>query len=385
MPVGIAFRHWTGTILTVLRKPPWLQPTSRLLILRLSAMGDVINTLPALDAIRRGFPKAFIGWIVEDRFAELLRNHPSIDRVHVAPRRMWQREWWTALPRIAAFVREVRRERYELVLDFQSNLRSSTYGLLSGVRRRAGFARGHCREESYLLRNVHIVPPAARTNRVLKNLSVAAYLGAPIEGAGYRLPASPESEARVREFLARQGLARFAVVHPGVSEYGKIKRWSPERYSALADRLRERLDVPAVVTWGPGERELAEQVATGHGVLSMETRSLLDLAELIRRAALFVGCDSGPLHLASAVGTPCVGLFGPKDPVLYRPYNPRHRIVFKPGPDGEVMDAITVDDAFAAVADLMRESVTVWERKEGYPGSPGIPSDPSPPRNRDSR
>lgn len=327
--------------------PRW----SRVLILRLSAMGDVINTLPALSAIRAGFPRAFLGWMVEDRFAELLRGHPWIDRVHVVPRKKWRREWWGALSGIGAFVREVRRERYDLVLDFQSNLKSSAYGLLSGVRRRIGFARGHCREQSYLLRNIHIVPPAARIHRVLKNLSVAAYLGAPTDAAGYRLPDSPESEGRVRAFLVSRGLTKYAVIHPGVSEYGKIKRWSPERYSALADRI----GLPVVVTWGPGERELAERVASGHGILAMETRSLLDLAELIRRASLFVGCDSGPLHLASAVGTPCVGLYGPKDPVLYRPYNPRHRIVVKEGSAGDLMDAITVDDALAAVADLLQE------------------------------
>jgi lipopolysaccharide heptosyltransferase I len=331
-----------------------MRPDSRILVIRLSAVGDVINTLPALCAIRQTYPRAFIGWIVEDRAYDLIRGHPAIDRVHLFPRKRWVRHWLDAAAEAPGLVREIRRERYEVAVELQGNLKGAVHGLVSGVRRRVGFGPGHCKEMSHLFTNIHVTPPGERINRVDKFLSVAAFLGASVNGAGYLLPESAESRARIEEFLRREGLDRYVVVHPGTSDFGREKRWLPERFSALADRIQEGLGLRAVITWGPGEKALAEEVVRGsRAILSMETRSILDLAELIRRAALFVGCDTGPLHLASAVRTPSVALFGPKDPQVYGPYNPRHRIVYKPDQNGGSMTAITVEDAYAAVSELI--------------------------------
>ncbi|MBI2900368.1 MAG: glycosyltransferase family 9 protein [Planctomycetes bacterium] len=339
--------------------PAWFRPDSRILVIRLSAVGDVINTLPALCAIRHSYPRAFVGWIVEDRAYDLIRGHPAIDRVHLFPRRRWVHAPWRAPAEAAALIREIRRERYDVAVDLQGNLKGAVHGLASGIRRRVGFSREHCREWNHLFTNVHVTPPDERINRVDKFLAVAAFLGADVNGAAYRLPEAPESRVRADEFLAREGLRGYVVLHPGTSEVGREKRWLPERFSALAERIGAGLGLRAVVTWGPGERELAAEVAAGgrgHAVLSMPTRSILDLAELIRRARLFVGCDSGPLHLASAVGTPSVGLFGPKDPTIYGPYNPFHRIVYKPGDHGGAMESITVDEAYRAAAELLSQT-----------------------------
>ena len=125
----------------------------------------------------------------------------------------------------------------------------------------------------------------------------------------------------------------------------------------MTRRVRENHGLSTVVTWGPGEREMAQEVvgrSAGAAVLAMETRSILDLAEMIRRARLFVGCDTGPLHLASAVQAPSVALFGPKDPAVYGPYNPLGRVIYKPDGKGS-MDAILVDDVLEAVDELLSE------------------------------
>lgn len=337
----------------------------RILLVRLSAVGDVVNTLPALEAIRSALPEAFLGFVVEDRAHDLISRHPSVDRVHLYRRKRWARmalqptRWGALYEEFGRFVWELRRERYEAALNFQSNLKGALHALLSGAPRRIGFARGHCREWSHLLANERVVPPdGGCINRVDKFLSMAAALGIPIRGASYRLPETRESARRVAEWRTRQGLGEYVAIHPGTSDFGRLKRWPPERFAELAARIREELGLPAVVTWGPGERPLAEGIVAasrGGGVLAMETASILDLAEILRQARLFVGCDSGPLHLASAVGVPSVALFGPKDPRIYGPYNPLRRVVLKGEPGQAPMDAISVEDALEAVRDLLGE------------------------------
>jgi 3-deoxy-D-manno-octulosonic-acid transferase/heptosyltransferase-1 len=337
----------------------------RILFIRLSAVGDVINTLPALEALRRGLPHARIGFVVEDRAHDLIANHPSVDQVHLFRRRRWAR-WlhqpihWAQLARETAdFLGGIRRERYEVALDFQGNLKGALHGLVSGASRRIGFARGHCREANYFFNNQHVEPPGGhKINRVEKFLSLAAALGVPVTNAGYRLPESPGSAARVDHFLKDRGIGAHVTIHPGTSDFGKLKRWRPERFAELAERIGREYPLCPLITWGPGERALAEEIVAGsrgRAVLAMETRSILDLAELIRSSRLFVGCDSGPLHLSSAVRTPSVALFGPKDPRTYGPYNPHHRVIHKGELGQGSMDEISVDDAFQGVRELLSE------------------------------
>lgn len=337
----------------------------RILCIRLSAVGDVINTLPALEALRRGFPDAHIGFVVEDRAHDLIARHPSVDVVHLYRRKRWARwlhqptNWPSLFREFGAFNREIRSQRYGIALNFQANLKGAMHALLSGAPRRIGFARGHCKEAAFFFDNEHVAPPGGeRINRVDKFLSLAASIGAPVGGAGYRLPETREPSARVDAFLASKGLADYVAIHPGTSDFGRLKRWLPERFAALAARIGKEIPLPSLVTWGPGERELAEGIVAASGgtaTLAMETRNILDLAELIRRARIYVGCDSGPLHLSSAVGTPSVALFGPKDPQTYGPYNPLRRVLYKGGDGAGSMEAITVDEVLDAVKDLLAE------------------------------
>ncbi len=338
----------------------------RILFIRLSAVGDVINTLPALEALRRGFPDAFIGYVVEDRAHDLITRHPSVNRVHLYRRKRWARylhqplHWWNLFEEFSGFLHEIRREQYTIALDFQGNLKGAFHGLFSGARRRVGFSRGHCKENNFFFNNEHVTPPGGteKINRVEKFLSLAGHLGVSVASPSYRLPETREGRARVDAFLAANGLRSYATIHPGTSDFGALKRWKPERFAALAQRIGRETPLRPVVTWGPGERPLAEEIVAGSGgqaILAMETKNILDLAELIRSAKLYVGCDSGPLHLSSAVSTPSVALFGPKDPRTYGPFNPHHRVVLKGDLGQGTMDAITVDDAFAAVRDLLAE------------------------------
>lgn len=343
-----------------------LPGADRILFIRLSAVGDVVFSLPALAALRRGLPDATIGFLVEDRARDLIQGHPLVDRVHHYPRRRWtrmaRRPWlWPGLWReISAFAAEIRRENYAVALDFQANIKGAFLGLLSGARRRIGFSRGHCKEFNHLFTHVHVTPRNGSVHRVEKFLNLAAALGIRADEESYILPDSRENRDRVIRFLSEAGLRTggYMAVHPGTSDFGRQKRWVPERFAEVAERIGRSHSLRSVVTWGPGELELARGIVArsgGQAILSPETTSLLDLAEILRNARLFVGCDSGPLHLASAVGVSSIALFGPKDPGVYGPRSPRSRVIYKPGTNGTTgtMLAITTEDVCSAVEAML--------------------------------
>jgi lipopolysaccharide heptosyltransferase I len=301
----------------------------KLLIVRLSALGDVVHVLPALDALRRGLPEAHIAWLVEERAASLLEGHPQLDRVHVLPRGravaalLRERRPIAAAAALSGFFGALRRERFDAAIDFHGNLRSGLATLLSGARRRIGFARGFCKEGSHVFTNEHVRPPGRRIHKVEKNLALVRALGLGTEAARARLAIPPAARRRADELLGGLGRGALVGLHPGVSKFGAFKQWPPARYAAVARALAERGLARALVTWGPGERELAAEVvalAPGAALLAPETGSILELAALYERCAAVLGCDTGPVHLAAALGVPVVGLYGPKDPRVYAPW-----------------------------------------------------------------
>ncbi len=348
-----------------IRTIPWMLDRAAIrsiLLMRLSAVGDVVNTLPAVSAVRAAFPEARIGYLVEDKAAEVVVGHPDLDEAIVFPNRRWKGRalrpaTWVEAARHA---RRIRAAGYGVLVDFQGNLKGGLHAALSGIPVRIGFARGHSREGSHRFTNVHVAPPSERILRAEKFLSLLAPLGVVAPDLVWKLPPRPESERAVGEFLRGLGCEHggYVLLHPGTSAHGAEKRWPPERFAALARRIDEELGLRVLVAWGPGELPMAEEIARGsRASVAMETRSLLDLAELLSRARLFVGADSGPLHLASAVGAPSVALFGPKDPAVYAPCNPKSRVVRRIGADGAgSMLAIEVGDAFEAARSLREET-----------------------------
>lgn len=334
----------------------------RVLLVRLSAIGDVVNVLPALTLLRRARPEAFIGFAVEDRARDVVLGHPLLDRVHVFPRRRWRELLrtvrpgaWAQLAReVHAYAGELRAEHYDVVLDEQSNLKGAVHAFSSRAPRRVGFARGHDYELNHLLSTEQVVPPAERPHRVDKFVSLLDAIGVAGAERTYVLPEDAAARARVEQFLAQADLATrsFVVLHPGTSDHGAEKRWPAESFAALARLVVERLARPVLVTWGPGEEELARGVCEASGGaarLAPRTASLLELAELLRRAAVFVSADTGPMHLAVAAGVRCIALFGPKDPAVYGPYGPGH-VVLRP-PAGSRTADIAPSAVLAAVAD----------------------------------
>lgn len=330
------------------------------LVIRLSAIGDVVNTLPTVTLLRRALPDAVLGFVVEDRARDVIVGHPLLDRTYVFPRKRWRSllrnptRWRTLAREVRSFVRELRAVNWDVALDVQSNLKGAAFAFASGAARRIGFARGHDYELNHLLSTDQVVPPADRPHRVDKFASLAGAIGVAGDTREYVLPEDPAARERIAAWCQREALAphRFVVLHPGTSDHGAEKRWPAESFAALARGIARGVHRPVVVTWGPGEEALAGRVCAlsdGSARLAPPTASLLELVELLRVAAVFVSADTGPMHLAAAAGVPCVALFGPKDPAVYGPYGSAH-VVLRPPHGGRVTADVAVDDVLAAVA-----------------------------------
>lgn len=341
----------------------------RFLLIRLSAIGDVINTLPALSLLRNARPAASISYVVEDRAAELLIGHPCVDQVFVFERRRFRElmragpvGWGRLRRELRSYAAEIRAAGAGVALDFQGNLKGAMHSAASGAERRLGFARGHSLEGSRFFATETVVPPPDRPHRVDKFCSLLAPLG--VEGTErvYRLPSSRDAEARAAAYRGSTGLVDggFVVVHPGTSDKGATKRWDPEHFGRVVSEVERRAGVRVLVTWGPGEEGLARAVlraADGAGVIGPRPNTLLDLAALLSRASLFISGDTGPMHLAAATGVRCLALFGPKNPAIYRPYGEGHRVIHKPDAKGVgSMAAIEPAEVVAAATEMLAGS-----------------------------
>jgi heptosyltransferase I len=348
---------------------PDLPAFQRLLIVRPGALGDVVLALPALDSLRRSFPDARIGYVADERTWDIISAHPAVDRRHFFPRTRWRqalfRPWrWPALVReVRGLLREIRAERYEVALDLQANLKGGLLSMASGAAVRVGYGRRYGQELNHWFNNRYVTPPRWPIHLVEKFLAATASLGAATNTPGFRIPEPPESTARVEAFLRDTPPGPFAVIHPGSSKARPDKQWKTERFGEVAGWLGTTLGMRSVVCFGPAERELAERVVAasdGWAVTAWSGASVLDLAALLRRARLFVGTDSGPMHIAAALGVPTVALFGSGSPVVYGPYppsSPVHRVIFKPrrGRTGG-MTAITVDEVQRAIKECLAVS-----------------------------
>jgi lipopolysaccharide heptosyltransferase I len=304
----------------------------------MSALGDVVHALPSLAALRQLYPAAEISWLVEPLGAKLLEGHPQIDRLYVAPRQAWKRRlrnplrWPGVLREIFRLGRELRRQRFDLVIDFQCNLRSAVALCLAGGRRRLGFHREDVAERGGALFTNHRarrMPP--RLNKVEKNLALVRELGFRGECPPGVLRVGAAEAAWARSFIPTlAGSGPVVVVHPAVSRFGEFKRWPAESFRELIDLLRQRHDARIAITWGPDERETAE--AIGRPTVLPEAITLKELAALLEAADLVIAADTGALPMAALVGTPTVGLYGPKDPIVYGPYPRRGEIVSSTAP-----------------------------------------------------
>ncbi|MCP3916446.1 MAG: glycosyltransferase family 9 protein [bacterium] len=312
---------------------------ARLVVVRLGAIGDVVNALCFATAIKRHAPRTEIGWAVHPLARPLVEGHPSVDRVHVWPRK-------SGVQGLRAVAAELRAARYELAVDLQRIAKSSLLARLSGAPRVLGYDRRRAKELSWLLTRERIPAGDPRAHMVDQYLEFARHLGVTEARAEHLLPADPGAER-----WADERIAAFenppVLINIGASK--PENRWAPERFGALAARITDELEHPAFLVGGPGDRERTTAVLRGaegsaHDLVG--ATSLAQLAALAARSALVVSCDTGPMHVAVAAGATVVALFGPADPARTGPYGERHTVVR--AADGH-MNEIEVDAVFGTV------------------------------------
>ncbi len=284
----------------------------RFLVIRLGSLGDIVHTLPGVAALRDSFPGARIDWIVERKWAGLLRGNPILNEVIELDPRSWRA--------IHACVRRLRAARYSCAIDFQGLYKSALLAFFSGAPRRIGFSRRFAREGGAALFYAPRLSPLPG-HIVEQNLALAEGAGARRTACHFALSVPAEAQATADRRLASLGLREFFVLSPGGG--WRSKCWPAERYGELYRELAQRRGWRGVVNFGPGESGLAEAVrraaAPEHPVL-LET-DIPQLMALLRRAKIVVAGDTGPLHLAVGLGTPVVGLYGPTDPKRNGPYS----------------------------------------------------------------
>ena len=302
----------------------------RILIVRLSALGDIVHALPVLAALRRAMPSCSIDWVVEEAYAPILALADGLQRriiVRAATTRVSDSN-----PRFAGgfgYVRAamfMRRQKYDVALDLQGLLKSAAWARLSGAKRVIGFDREHLREPRAALMYSETVVPGSGPHVIDKNLSVLSALGIDQPATEVRL--RPSSTSGIRAAIDGAGGSRqYVVLNPGAA--WPNKRWPAERFGALASRLRDATGMRSLITWGPSEQELAAAiVAASSGAASLAPpTSVEDLAAIVGEAALVVAGDTGPLHIAAAQGAPLVGLYGPTRPERNGPWNPDDEVI----------------------------------------------------------
>ena len=288
---------------------------SRFLLVRLGALGDIIHAIPVAAALRRAFPSARIDWLVSAKHRELLDLVPAIDRRLV----LGDSTGWPGA------IAELRRGRYDVAIDLQGLLKSAVLARSSGATRVVGFTARYLRErlarvfysDAYDPGGTGLFDPRSTQHVVRLNLGLLEPLGLTVDTPEFPIDAvGSNAAAAVR---ARVG-GPYAVLNPGAA--WPNKRWPPSRFGGVARSITARHGLPSVVSWGPGEEALASEVveaSAGTAQLAPPT-SITDLVALVRGARLMVSGDTGPAHIAAAVGTPIVGLYGPTRPARNGPW-----------------------------------------------------------------
>ncbi|HTY63486.1 MAG TPA: glycosyltransferase family 9 protein [Acidobacteriota bacterium] len=329
-----------------------------ILIIRLSSLGDILHTLPALADLRSAFPNSRIDWLVARRNAFLVSAVTGIDTVFVLEKNI------SGLP---GLIRKLRKQRYDFSIDFQGLLKTAALGFTSGARTRLGFSRDLAREfPAHWFYSRTMQKPGEQFHVLQLNRMLAGLTGAgPVPfSPGFRV--SDQDVRLVESMLQKEKLTDFVVINPGGG--WSTKRWSLQRYGDLAKRIITELGLPVVVTTGPEEEPCFRSIAEscGGSLPRHFPVSFLQLIPLYRKARLVIGGDTGPFHLACVLGTPVVGIFGPTSPVRNGSWRSEDEIVAHTlscsscygrscSTNNECMD-IPVDEVFAAVARRMAKT-----------------------------
>jgi len=341
-----------------------------ILAIRLSSLGDVLMTIPAVISLKEHYPNARLTWLVEGSVGELLTHQRFIDEVIHFPRGSIQGSirrgnLSSATKEMSVFLKKLRSGEYDLILDFHGIIKSALFSKLVKGKRTIGFGKSFAKEKSHLFYQECVESENRRLHKVERNMLIPRYLGVKSNVPAIQLEAPPHAQAYIDEFFAREGIqSPVFAINPFSSKGSSFKRWNMERYSDLIRRITGDQIGKVIILWGPGEKGEARrlQETAGEGAFLSCSTNVPQLLALLRRVDMYIGGDTGMMHLAALAGTPVLAIFGPTDHKINGPYGPIHRIVRKDLPcspcknkDCRVrrcLTEITADEVFTAVLEL---------------------------------
>ena len=330
------------------------EPFKNILIAKPSSLGDIVLALPALRALRMSFPEAKISWLIRPEFAPLIENHPHLNEIITFDRKLLGKAWFHpgAFGALISLIRKLRRGRFDAVFDFQGLFRTASLAWLSGCKKRFGMANAR---EFATIFYTHKVPQNIECIHMVDYyLKIIQAAGASDFGVEFVLPQNSNAEDSVGKLLASHGIQDdYAVLISGSVHQDKC--WPPERFAQLAEKISSQYGLSIVATGSASEAGIVEKVKKNANVpiasLAGQT-SLSQLVALLKRARLVVSNDTGPGHIAAALGVPLVLMFGRVNPARLEPYRRKH-CVMAIEPDGR---GITINN-FDPKYDIKRITV----------------------------
>lgn len=326
----------------------------RILIIRLSAIGDVVRVLPALHTLRNRYPSAQIDWVVERKSYDILSGHPDIDQIHVFDRS-------GAMPdSIGGFVqlcKTIRANRYDWVMDFHGIFKTGVLTLASGAGLRYGFARPRSQELSFLATNRRVKLPSRFMNRIEENLELCKVVEAKCHSLDVVIDIPEDVDDTIDAYFQKtfHGAKKVIAIHAPMDR--SEKQWPLEHYARLAEMIMSDGRYEVLLTWGPGQRDVIRQLVKlihGKPHVAPETPDLKHYAALVDQCDLYFGGDTGPMHIASAMGTPVVAVFGGTHPSQHAPLRQPSRVLYA-GPETPVksIDRGHADEYFRRITPEM--------------------------------
>jgi len=312
----------------------------KILIIRLSAIGDVLRALPVLRTIKHNFPRSHIAWAVEEPAQDLLHHHPDVNEVITVPKAAWLSLLKTGrilrlISELSSFVRELKAKKFDLAIDFHGLLKSGLISFLSGAPLRVSLTREFTKEFNFLFNNCRFPLETGSISRIERNLMLLEKMGLKVIDDYPVIPITDQDRTAVKEFFRQIRIdpGRLLVaIHPGTSPKTLYKRWDPHRYATVADQLIQDYAAQIIFTWGGRELDTVNEIIEKmkhRAHIACETASLGQLAEIFRHCDLYIGGDTGPMHLAAFMKVPIVAIFGPTDFIVNAPYKKTKHIIIR--------------------------------------------------------
>ncbi len=313
----------------------------RILIIRLSALGDVLRTLPAFQAIRKNYPKDYIAWAVEEPASPILEANPKIDEVIVFPKKSIKeklkskKDFFDGIKEYSGFLKTIKSRNFDLVIDFHGLLKSGIISFSTGAQDRIGFTRKFSKEFNFLFNNRRYSIKTDNISRITRNLALVEKMGLKVDKINPVINIPEKDREKIEGFFKQQQIDRrrpVIAIHPGTSSDTIYKRWEPYRWAVVADRAIADHAAQVIFTWAGAEIEMVKEIIglmKYRSVIAPETENVCQLAQIFKYSDVFLGGDTGPMHLAAFVKTPVVAVFGPTNHIVNEPFPGTPHIIIR--------------------------------------------------------